>query len=185
MASAASARQLSPQLEAIRQQLHDSSARATQMVQSLTPEKLVQQPATGGWSVAECIAHLTLSAGEFFEKNLLDVSGLPASTAALKADLTGRLVAWFLEPPYRMKAKALAVTMPVHADPAKVLPDFLVMQERLQSKLAECAGVAIDQRKIVSPFKETMKYNIYSFFLITCAHERRHLWQAEQVIKSL
>jgi hypothetical protein len=185
MAVTATARELSPQLDAIRKQLDACSARATSMVESFTPEKLKQRPANGGWSATECVAHLTLSAGEFFDKDLLDLSGLPSSTEDYKADFKGRMLAWFLEPPYRMKAKALDSTTPVNADPNKILPDFLAIQARLQSKLAECHGVAIDQKKIASPFNEKIAYNIYSFFLITCAHERRHLWQAEQVIKNL
>ena len=185
MATPAAARPLSPQLEQIRIQLDAASSKANGLVRSLTRERLVQKPASGGWSVAECIAHLTLSAGEFFDKNLLDISGLPAANGAYKADLKGRMLAWFLEPPYRMKAKALPVTVPVNLDPNKIMTDFLAMQSRLQAKLAECNDVAIDQKKIASPFNEKITYNIYSFFLITCAHERRHLWQAEQVIKAL
>ena len=35
------------------------------------------------------------------------------------------------------------------------------------------------------PFDSRVKYNVYSAFLIVAAHQRRHLWQAEQAIDSL
>src|SRR4051812_32394015 len=185
MASQAQSRQLSPQLAAVRQQLDDSSARATQLVQSLTPEKLTQRPSNGGWSVGECIAHLTLSTRLYLESDSFDLTGVPAGDEPYKSSWQGRLLAWMLEPSFKMKMKTVAAATPIDVNPATVLQDFLATQEELATKLAECTGLAIDKKKIVSPFNKNISYNIYSLFLITCAHERRHLAQAEQVTKTL
>ena len=39
--------------------------------------------------------------------------------------------------------------------------------------------------KIVSPFDKRVRYNLVSAFHILAAHERRHLWQAEQAVAEL
>ena len=38
---------------------------------------------------------------------------------------------------------------------------------------------------VISPFDKRVKYNMYSAFRILIAHERRHLWQAEQAVDTL
>jgi hypothetical protein len=39
--------------------------------------------------------------------------------------------------------------------------------------------------KIISPFDRRVRYNVFSAFRIVVAHQRRHLWQAEQAVASL
>jgi hypothetical protein len=36
--------------------------------------------------------------------------------------------------------------------------------------------------KMASPVDSRVRYSIWSSFVVTAAHERRHLWQAEQAI---
>jgi hypothetical protein len=38
---------------------------------------------------------------------------------------------------------------------------------------------------VASPFKESVTYNMYSLFWILVAHQRRHLWQAQQALKNI
>jgi hypothetical protein len=38
---------------------------------------------------------------------------------------------------------------------------------------------------MISPFDSRVRYNLFSAFRIIAAHQRRHLWQAEQAIGSL
>jgi hypothetical protein len=73
---------------------------------------------------------------------------------------------------------------PSKIEASSVLPEFLAIQSKLQQKLNESEGLAIDKVKIASPFGEKLSYNLFSFFLITTAHQRRHLWQAEQLRKT-
>jgi hypothetical protein len=98
-------------------------------------------------------------------------------------DFCGRLLKWSLEPPPRFRFPAPPGFQPpptVAAD--QVLPQFLASQEE---PLASSDGFAIDRYKIVSPFSSHVKYSVWSSFCICAAHERRHLWQAERVIKAL
>jgi ubiquinone biosynthesis protein UbiJ len=63
-----------------------------------------------------------------------------------------------------------------------VLNGFLQRQERIVAALRRCRGRAIDQVKIASPVDSRIRYSIWSSFVVNAAHQRRHLWQAEQAV---
>jgi hypothetical protein len=108
-----------------------------------------------------------------------------APPARLRADLMGRLLAWLLEPPSRVKTKTPPAFVPV-ADLPKA--DGLAAWDRAHATLADLVararGAPIDRVKIVSPFdpRGKLKYSVYSALLILAAHERRHLWQASRAL---
>lgn len=92
-----------------------------------------------------------------------------------------RLLRWLLEPPARLKMPTPERFQPVAIDdPGRVIPDFVGSQAQLLERLTRGEGLALDQYRIVSPFAKSVRYNLYSAFVMIAAHERRHLWQAEQ-----
>jgi hypothetical protein len=181
---------LPSQLDDLVRQLGLCSERATAVVAQLTPEQLAKRPAPESWSIAECITHLTLSNRPY--PPLLRAAYAEGRRAGrlgsgpFKEGLMGRLLKWSLEPPPRLKFKANAPFQPVEFGPAeRVLPDFLALQEQIEACVHEAAGLAIDQVKVVSPVDTRVKYNAFAALQIVAAHERRHLWQAEQARKKL
>jgi hypothetical protein len=64
----------------------------------------------------------------------------------------------------------------------EVLDGFLDRQERIVAALRRCRGRAIDQVKMASPIDSRIRYSIWSSFVVNAAHQRRHLWQAQQAI---
>jgi hypothetical protein len=176
--------QLSPQLAAITQELEAANAGWKKLVGTLTPSNLWQRPASGGWSVGECIDHLTTSTRQM----------LPALDAALpnalkgngpyKMDLKGRLIVWFLEPPYRMKTKAVASFQP-RISGKDVLAEFLESQNTVVEAIRRCNGLDLNRMKITSPVDARLSYNAYAALKLLPAHQRRHLWQAQQIVKHL
>ena len=50
---------------------------------------------------------------------------------------------------------------------------------------ATCAragdGLDLKRIKVASPAMKLMRFSVGAYFRISTAHERRHLWQAEQV----
>jgi len=42
-------------------------------------------------------------------------------------------------------------------------------------------GRPLEDMRMVSPFDAKVKYNAYSCLVLLPRHQRRHLWQAEQV----
>ncbi len=63
----------------------------------------------------------------------------------------------------------------------ETLERFDYLQQELQVRIDRSAGLALDRLRLVSPFDARVKYNLYATFCIIAAHQRRHLWQAEQV----
>ena len=63
----------------------------------------------------------------------------------------------------------------------ETLERFDYLQQEVQVRIDRSAGLAVDRLRLVSPFDARMKYNLYAAFCLIAAHQRRHLWQAEQV----
>jgi len=68
---------------------------------------------------------------------------------------------------------------------AEAFGEFASLQSKLAEQLTAARGIDLMKIKIVSPFDKRVRYNVYSAFRIVIAHQRRHLWQAEQAIASL
>ena len=176
---------MQPQLASISQQLSASSERAQSLFAGLTDAQLTQHPPKGGWSIAECVAHLNRSNEVYsgiFDTNF---PRTPKGNGPFKMELKARLLRWILEPPYRHGVKTIAMFEPVVASPGQTLAEFLASNEKMMDYCRQADGLALDQVQIASPFKETMRYNLYSALELIATHQRRHLWQAEQVRKGL
>jgi hypothetical protein len=177
-------------LDQIAVQLEAASARAQRIVGSLSPALLGRRPDPNSWSVAECIAHLSLTTDAYLPaiRQALEEGrrrGLRRSGNSFRVELSARMLAWWLEPPYRMKARTPAAFVPGVEDPEAVLADFLERQRRLLEVLVEGSGLPLDRLPIRSPFAHWMHYGVYAAFVVIAAHERRHLWQAEQTAQKV
>src|SRR4051812_542551 len=116
MSTTGTSQQMTPQIAAIVHELDDVSAAWKRLVAEIGPEKLWRRPAKGGWSVAECIDHLTTSTRQMVPRLESILPGAPAGQEPYSMDLKGRLLVWFIEPPYRMKFKAVQNFQPQAAN---------------------------------------------------------------------
>lgn len=179
MSSAAPA---TSQLADLRRQFEACSAAAEKLVESLSEDKIKQRPKSGGWSVGECFAHLTLTSRVYFPVLDSELQTAPPGNGPYKMDWGGRVLKWVLEPPYRsIKSKTLS-----HLDPGldavgNVLPDFLDSQRELARRMQEWDGRAQDKVFVSSLFNKRFRYNVYSLFNVIAAHQRRHVWQASRI----
>jgi len=177
------------QLDAVRDALQDTARRGRELADPLDESAWRRRTASGGWSAAECIAHLNLTNAGMAPviDQALDRAralGVPAP-ATLKSGLVGRVLAWTLEPPYRMRVRTQPAFVPDADLPkAAVLDRWESSHRELAALLDRSRGLPIDRVKIVSPFdpRGKLKYSVYSAFLVLAAHERRHLWQAARVV---
>jgi hypothetical protein len=171
------------QLAALARQFDDATARALRLGQAAGFEK---RPAPARWSAAECVEHLNLTTRAYLpriEPGLRELrSRNQLSRGPYRMELMPRFLNWLLEPPVRLKMPTSAPFQPAEiADPTRVVPDFVELQQRLLDLLRQSEGLAIDAFKIHSPFAESVRYNLYSAFVLTATHQRRHLWQAERI----
>jgi hypothetical protein len=181
---------LTPPLDALFTQLDAAASRARNLVDHLPPALLGRRPAPESWSVAECLAHLTLTTDAFAPliRQALDEGRsrrLLRSGASFRMGISARLLALWLEPPYRLKSRAPAAFVPGLKNPESALPDFLDRQQQLLALLSGADGLALDRLRLQSPFVRRMHYNVYGAFCVIAIHQRRHRWQAEQVAKKL
>jgi len=157
------------------------------MVATAGADVCSRPPAPGSWSAAECIQHLSLSADAYFPVWQQVIASAGPRKAEMNApyqiDFWGRFLCWILEPPARIRSKTPAPFQPIDCGKVdEVLDGFLDRQERVIAALRRCRGRAIDQVKMASPIDSRIRYSIWSSFMVNAAHQRRHLWQAEQAI---
>ncbi len=175
----------SDQLAELKQQFGSCSASAHALVAAASPNNFQQRPAKGGWSIAECLQHLTATTHLYLPILQSALQNAPAGGGPYKMDWRGRLLKWVLEPPYRLRVKTLPSLEPNIPDYERVLPDFLASQDQLLGAMQAWRGRALDKVQVTSPFNKRLRYNIYSLFNVVAAHQRHHLWQAQRVRDSI
>jgi hypothetical protein len=177
-------------IEGVEKELNEATHRAWTLIQSTDGRLFTVRPNPTSWSAAECISHLSISTELFLPvlQSAIDSArkrGV-APRRAPKMDLIGRVLRWFLEPPIRKRVKTAAPFVPrsVRAK-AEAFGDFATLQSKLTELLAAARAIDLGRVKIVSPFDKRVRFNLYSAFRIVVAHQRRHLWQAEQAVAAL
>jgi len=162
---------------------------AERIFDSHTTGQLQHHPAQRRWSAAECIAHLNLSNRAYLP--LLDSAieqlrgNKLLSSAPFRLNWNARLLKYWLEPPSRLRLPTGAGFQPREVkDISVTLGEFQAIGKVLEGKLNSARGLALDRVKIISPFAANMNYNAYSALVLITAHNRRHLWQAEQALRS-
>ena len=178
-------------IEEVEKELSEATQRAWTLVQTTDGRLFTVRPNSSSWSAAECLSHLSISTEMFLpvlETALEDARkrGLLLTKGGLKMDVIGRVLRWFLEPPIRQRVKTTARFVPrsVRAK-AEAFGEFAALQSKLAEQLAAARDLDLSRVKIVSPFDKRVRYNVYSAFRILVAHQRRHLWQAEQAVEAL
>jgi len=179
--------ELDPQLSHVREEFASASERAAVLFEQHPGGRLMTKPRNGGWSAVECVSHLNLTAKLYIPTLNSNITRARRDNLTgggpYGMDLRGRLLAWFLEPPYRLRGRTIPETMPGQPrSPKIVLEEFKALNSQLSSLVEEASGLDLDRVRLASPFKASLTYNLYSAFRVLTAHERRHLWQAERAI---
>jgi hypothetical protein len=178
--------QLPPQLLQVKEELLLARERARMLCKGLDEARWAARPSPAQWSVGGCLAHLNITSEQFIP--LLDhairdgrarnIEGPPPYSLGL----VGWALLKFIEPPYKMKTKTAPAFEPARLESmAATLDRFDYLQQEVQARIDRSAGLALDRLKLVSPFDSRVKYNLYAAFRLIASHQRRHLWQAEQI----
>ena len=171
-------------------EINEASERARRLVEMTDGRRFTVRPSPTRWSAAECIAHLSLATESFLPvlRAAIDEARQKSITSdkAPQMDVMGRVLRWLMEPPARTHFKTTAPFVPraIRAK-AEALAEFLSLQKRLLEFLHDARGLDFNRMRLVSPFDRRVKYNLFSAIRIIAAHQRRHLWQAEQAVAEL
>lgn len=182
---------LTPEIDLFRKEFERLANEADAIVAPLSDEEFQRVPPSGGWPVARCIDHLNATAREYLPK--LDESIADAirdgvyGEGPFRYNLLGRLFVQMMEPPVkRMKAKAPAIFQPAERrSRQEIMAGFRAYQVQLVDRLRQANGLDLARARVLSPVSTWMKIPLGSGFGVIAAHERRHLWQARQVIESI
>jgi len=175
---------LHPQLAELVGELRAATDRARALAIRLDENAFARRPAPERWSPAECLAHLNLTTRAFL---LLIDEALERGRASgrrmtgrYRRDLVGSLLARSLEPPARFRMATTAPFVPSGVRSRdEVVGEFVVLQEELVRRVEQASGLDLNRLRVASAFNPRLKYNLFSCFAVLAAHERRHLWQAE------
>lgn len=134
--------------------------------------------------MAQCLSHLALSTSAYLpawrEAFAAHSADIKADSRHWRLDLWGRLLVWFLEPPPKIRFPTKRGFEAASSPTA--LEEFLRSQRELSGITAQSRNFAIDRIKIRSAYDSRVRYSIWSSFLVTLVHQRRHVWQAEMVL---
>lgn len=179
---------LAPEIDDYRQQFEQLARQADALVTPLTDEQFNWHPMPGAWSIAECLDHLNVTARLYLPH--LDEAIADAIRRGLYGDgpfthdLIGRLLVLSMEPPARIiKVKAPESFRPgAPRARSEIMAAFGAYQVQFVDRLRQANGLDLRRARVHSPASSWIKVSLNSGFALMAAHERRHLWQAEQVL---
>lgn len=159
---------------------------AETLVHGLSADQLTCRPEPGKWSIAECLAHLNVTAGvvqPLIARAIADGKKEEVfGQGPFKLGVRGRLLVWIAEPPpkFRMRAPKAVVPPVSVGDPSQLLASFLKTQDEWERLWSEAQGLDMASLNI-GPRLSLFRCRLSASFLWMMAHQRRHLLQAEKV----
>jgi len=181
----------SPLPDEIRRILDDLEAnerRAETLVSDLDHEALNWRPDDRSWSTAQCLDHLNVSNRDYLEALQPTIEEARRRGRKRRGPVRpGWFERWFvafLEPPPKRKVSAPKKIVPAfEGEKAPLLAEFHRLHAEIAKLLVESADLDLGVR-FPNPFFPLVRFRVWTGFLVVPTHERRHLWQAEQLRKN-
>lgn len=138
------------------------------------------------WSIAQCLDHLaTMNAvycrplGETVEA--ARQKGLTGG-GPIAPSFFGRKFIASLEPPVTRKVRTPKAGTPrVSGSRDEILAAYRASHDTIRAIVRKAAGIDVNRATFKNPFLPLVRVRVGTALRILAAHERRHLWQAEQV----
>jgi DinB superfamily len=170
-------------------ELERQSAQALTLADGLSESALNWQPNGGkSWSVAQCLDHLVIM-NRMYVKTLHDAVAdnedqlEPRRNPIQASGWLTRLFIRYEEPPPKIKLPAPKKIAPPSNLTGAVIEDFKAVQQELVDFMREWGDADLGDLKVKDPLFP-IHLTADTQLLIIAAHNRRHLWQAENVKKS-
>ena len=152
-------------------------------VTGVAPDALTRRPADGGWSIAEVLEHLIVSADSYLKPLRAIVQRkehAPAqSDGTWKPSLMGGLLAQSLRNPRKLPAPK--GYKPGPSPRSRVLEEFLARQEDVGRLIAEAGTMDWRRVRMSSPVVPLLRMNLGDALTILVVHAERHAGQIERV----
>ncbi len=167
-------------LDALEIRVENQLKQAIEVFQNLDEKTLLTKSHSGGWSVAECLWHLT-SYGNFYLPEI--EMGIKKNKRMNNTFKSGRLGSYFTQlmrpSPQMKKMKAFKNHTPNNiGDPNKIVAIFIQQQEQLLQLITAAKGGDLTNTKIpisIAPFIRVRLGDVFQFYI---EHIERHFLQA-------
>jgi hypothetical protein len=165
--------------------------KARELTSGLSSDRFNWRPEPGRWSIAQCLAHLNVVNGQDLAPIGEAVQrarsrGIEGTPPFHYGPLSRKFIA-SMEPPIRSRMKApKTYEPPPEADPDRTLAEYLRVSSELRRLAASSEGLDLRRVKTILPalpplLRAIVRMPLGARFALIGAHDRRHLWQAEQV----
>ncbi|HVY91576.1 MAG TPA: DinB family protein [Bryobacteraceae bacterium] len=154
----------------------------------LSSAQLAWQPMGGArWSVLEILDHLAVFNEGFLRELGIAAANAPSGGRAgefRSGGMVSEKFVSFSEPPPKAKVKATAKLAPRPTlNPEKILPEFLSSMDHIANFVRSSSGKDLNAVRFKNPFIPLLRFTAATGLLILGSHTRRHMYQAEQVLK--
>jgi hypothetical protein len=173
-------------LQSILDELDRTDQEASRLVSELDESQLNWRQDEGSWSVAQCLLHLAqlnsiLTAAMRAGMRRASTNSVIPRTP-IRPGWFGR---WFInqmDAPPRRKLKSPKQGIPAeHKTGQEILKAFISAHDDLRSLIHEARDLDLNRIRFRNPFIGILRYTVGLGMLVIGAHDRRHLWQANQV----
>ena len=182
---------LPPDLQQILDGIDAADRAGAEIAARVTDEEFHWKPDGGRrWSIAECLDHLATI-------NVLYSAAVRTGVeAALKHGWTrtgpaepgffGKKFVASQEPPVKTRLKAPQKVQPrPMRSREEIMTAYHAAHDEVRRLIADCAGIDTNRATFSNPFLSLLRVRVSTGLHVLPAHDRRHLWQAEQVEREL
>ena len=160
---------------------------AVRVFQNLPAQTLLKPAANGGWSIAQCLAHLN-SYGRFYLPAIGHALDHPSGNACNENFTSGWLGNYFTKM-MQPGGSAKKYKSPKDHAPAAdlnapaVIAEFIEQQERLIIQLRKAKAVNINATRVPISISKWIRLKLGDTFRFLIAHNERHLLQAKKLLE--
>jgi hypothetical protein len=175
------------QLDAILREVESATLKARNLTACRSQAQLITSVEPTSWSAAQCLDHLAQTTNVFLPliADAMTQAQRLTSNRRLRTGALTRIFLRNLESPSRLRFKVPAPLVPQRQDFNSAWSAFERSQAELAKTIDSGMGLAIDRVRVESPVYARFSYNAYGALRMITAHQRRHLWQIEQILKAL
>lgn len=161
--------------------------RAREATAGLSAGQLNWRPERGSWSIAQCFAHLNTTDEHYcraIESSIQQArrKGWPVRPN-LKLGMIERFLLSTIEPPFQRKFRAPKAFAPDSEtyDRDELLARWISNRNKLLELAGESDGVDVLRTRVASPASSLFRFSLLFALQAVAAHDRRHLWQIDQI----
>ena len=182
---------LPPDLQKVLDSIDASDRAGAELAARLTDEDFHWKPDAGQrWSVAECLDHLATINAVYLAAARTGIEKARKNgwtrRGPLQPGFFGRKFIASMEPPVKRKLRTPQLGEPKpQRRRDEIMRDYHAAHEEIRKMIREAATIDANRATFRNPFIRIVNVKVATAFHVVAAHDRRHIWQAEQVEREI